>query len=311
MATRGVGPAAVFKLFEPMRLDRLVTLSFARSLRNLMDGSGVINRRKSVLPVLMYHSISKRDESHLKDYFKVCTPPERFREQMEILQAAGYLGVDLETGLARLEEGNGGCDRLVGITFDDGFLDFFTAALPVLQAKGFRATMYLPTGFIGNVRREFLEIPCMTWDEVRAARKTGMQFGSHTVHHPKLHGLPWSRIDQELTESKRQLESELGESVSAFAYPYAYPGVDRGFCHRFGERLRAAGYRSCVTTTIGRVRSRDEFLELKRLPANAADDGPLLLAKLNGDYDWLGLVQKAAKRFKRGNRTRNERKVPG
>ena len=59
-------------------------------------------RSEEVLPILMYHSISHRDESSVADYFKLCTPPGQFRLQMETLKKHGYTAMNLERGLEHL-----------------------------------------------------------------------------------------------------------------------------------------------------------------------------------------------------------------
>ena len=340
-----------------MRLDRFITLSVARPLRSALAGFSPSPRWGEgwgeVLPVLMYHSISDRDESHLRDYFKVCTAPDRFRLQMQTLRDNGYVGVDLEAGLAWLNQTGAPVSnparlsgeepreaepttesplliphsafralhstfknlRPVAITFDDGFRDFFTEALPALVEHAFTATMYLPTAFIGETRRSFSPSPrsslstinsplstafaCLTWSEVREAQDAGMRFGSHTVHHPKLYELPWPEIEVELRESRTELEHQLSRPVHSFAYPYAFPGGDREFCRRLADLVVASGYRSCATTIVGRVMPGDDACTLRRLPMNGADDAALLLAKLEGAYDWMEPAQQTFKRVKR------------
>ena len=185
--------------------------------------------------------------------------------------------------------------RPVVLTFDDGFQDFHRAAFPILQQHRFGATVYLPTAFIGETPSQFKNRACLTWSEVRALHRAGIDFGSHTVHHPRLVDLDWAGIEDELRDSKTALEQRLGDSVKAFAYPYAFPQTNSAFARQLRMALGCAGYKSCVTTQIGRVRADDDPFRLRRLPVNSCDDDRLLKAKLEGDYDWLGLPQAMSK----------------
>ena len=127
----------------------------------------------------------------------------------------------------------------------------------------------------------------MTWTEVRELQRAGIQFGSHTVNHPKLYQLSWSEIQDELAQSKQTIEKHLGERISSFAYPYAFPQEDNEFVERLAKLLRKCGYDNCATTAIGRMGQEGNPFWVKRLPANGSDDQSLLLSKMKGDYDWM------------------------
>jgi len=276
------------------RFDRLVSLYVSRPLRRACWASG-----GGWLPILMYHSVSSDREEGVGPYYRLVTSPQRFAEQMQWLADLGYIGLALEDALPMLlaEKVNG--RRPVVITSDDGFRDFHTAAWPVLRQHGFTATVYLPTSFVSRERKLFRDRECLTWDEVRELRRSGIRFGSHTVNHPKLYEMSWSEIENETRISKERIQQELQEEVTSFAYPYAFPQEDRPFRRTIASLLRERGYRSCVTTVVGRSQATDDPLFLKRLPINSCDDRTLFEAKLEGAYDWLGPAQYAYRRFKR------------
>jgi peptidoglycan/xylan/chitin deacetylase (PgdA/CDA1 family) len=277
-----------------IRFDRCLTLSVFRNLNR--PGLGKSDRH---VPILMYHSISNGLEEGITPYYRVSTSPHRFAEQMQWLDDSGYAGVSLEEALAFLADGKSSGRAPVALTFDDGFADFYREAWPVLERHTFRATVYLPTAYIAGARKSFLGRDCLTWDEVRELRAHGARFGSHSVSHPKLYGLSRNAIESELKLSKECIEQELGEAISGFAYPFAFPQEDPRFTRMLTEQLRELGYASCVTTVIGRMQAGDQPLRLKRLPANSCDDRALFMAKLDGAYDWLGSAQRSVRQLKR------------
>ena len=271
-----------------MRVDRFITLNMACPLRR----SGIA-ASGSQLPILMYHSISEDPKPSLSGYYGVVTNPSRFAEQMQWLSGLGYKGLSLEEALSLPTPTQPGAPRPVVLTFDDGFRNFYTTAWPILQRYAFTATVYLPTGFIGPRRQSFHGKECLTWNEVRELRAQGIRFGSHTVNHPKLYELGWREIELEASLSKARLDAELGEEITGFAYPYAFPQEDQQFTQALALLLRKNGYHNCVTTVVGRVQPTDDPFRLRRLPANSEDDRALLAAKLEGSYDWVSDLQKA------------------
>lgn len=275
-----------------MRLDRLATLYLAQPLH--------LRGRRNAVPVLMYHSVSDDPQEGMHPYFRTTVSPRVFAEQMAYLHDEGYLTRSPDELAECLGNGTSRPERLVIITFDDGFQDFHSQAAPVLKQYGFTATVYLPTAFIGDARQQFKSQPCLTWAEVRELQAEDFCFGSHTVTHPQLHGLGRSLIEHELKVSKATIEDKTGKPVSSFAYPYAFPENDSTFKNLFRECLREAGYTSGVCTSIGRAATGSDLFFLRRLPVNSQDDTRLFHAKLEGAYDWIGLPQylvKAAKQL--------------
>lgn len=301
-----------------MRLDRFLTRLVFHPL--VRAGLGPPGFR---LPILMYHSISDEPEDGVAPYYQTCTRSVVFARHVALLKSLGYRGVNLNDGLAWLQSSSqphapqsamSGSHSVLGtrpsglgprtsdvssrpvvLTFDDGFQDFQRVAFPILQERGFGATVYLPTAFIGETPRQFKNRACLTWSEVHALHRAGIEFGSHTVNHPRLVDLDWVGIEDELRDSKTALEQRLGDSVKVFAYPYAFPPMDSAFAGQLRTVLEIVGYTSCVTTRVGRVRANDDPFRLKRLPVNSSDDDSLLKAKLEGAYDWLGFPQAMSK----------------
>jgi peptidoglycan/xylan/chitin deacetylase (PgdA/CDA1 family) len=275
-----------------IRLDRALTMAVFHPWRRVWGGVG------ARLPVLMYHHVCDEAEDRVSPYYRVNTSPAVFRRHLAFLAGQGWRTMDLAQVAGLLTGGGPLPAKTVVITFDDGFRDFCTEAFPALQEHHFTAAVFLPTAFIQGERRRFKGAECLTWEEVRQLRQAGISFGSHTVNHPKLVELGWPEIQRELRDSKDQLEQQLGEPVTTFAYPFAFPRQEPEFARSLRGLLVQNGYSCCATTEIGRVKAGDDPFRLKRLPANSLDDPGLFQAKLEGGYDWLAWAQAAIKKLK-------------
>ena len=277
------------------RTDRIATLYCVRPLRSVLATS---NPHR--LPILMYHSISQNGDNSIHPYFVTETSPKVFESQMQYLHDNGYSTLSLDDVVKLLKSAAPPSRKYVAITFDDGYRNFYTDAFPTLSRFGFRSTVFLPTAYINHHPRTFKGRDCLTWPEVRELQRAGVCFGSHTVNHPQLRLEPASNVEFELRASKETIENELGNPISSFAYPYAFPEEDREFTRRLCDLLRACGYQNGVSTIIGSVHSLEEEFFLKRLPANSWDDIELFRAKLEGNYDWLYPLQFLTKWIKSG-----------
>jgi peptidoglycan/xylan/chitin deacetylase (PgdA/CDA1 family) len=253
----------------------------------------------------MYHSISDHDDPGCHPYYQTNTKPEVFARHMQFLADNNYKVISISeaidlissqspSGSSQVTEAT----RYAVITFDDGFLDFYSNAFHVLDNFGFNSTVFLPTGFMDHARKLFKSRECLTWDEIRSLSCRDVIFGSHTIYHHQLYLINREKIENELKKSKDDIEQNIGQQVNTFSYPFAFPDHDAGFIKYLRESLERIGYRSGVTTRIGTISRSSDLYFLKRLPVNSLDDNMLLQAKLEGGYDWLHWLQITKKKIR-------------
>ncbi|MFZ5823322.1 MAG: polysaccharide deacetylase family protein [Bacillota bacterium] len=160
---------------------------------------------KLSVPILMYHVIAPGPNN-------LYVPPAELDAHLAYLAREGYQTVTLQQLHAHFQHGDNLPERPVALTFDDGYADFYTAALPLLQKHGMVGTLFVITGKVGQPGY-------ITWQQAQAISAAGMEIGSHTVTHPDLRYLDPRRLRAELGDSRLLLEERLGVSVRFFAYP--------------------------------------------------------------------------------------------
>lgn len=171
---------------------------------------------------LVYHQISDLPDS--LDPFRISVPPETFAQHMAYLHANNYTSMTLAAVVEKMRAGEPLPPRTVVITFDDGYLDNYTEAFPIMQKYGMTGTIYLVADCVGesaawdgDIGRQ---LPLMDWAQIREMRDYGVEFGSHTRTHPALDTLDLETARWEIATSKEVIEAGLGEPITTFAYPY-------------------------------------------------------------------------------------------
>ena len=179
--------------------------------------------------ILMYHHIRS---TKIRDYYSVS--PQIFEEQMQWLKNSGYTVISYSDFYHALTSTSTLPEKSVVLTFDDGYRDQYTQALPILQKFGYPAMFFPYTRDIG--KRAFV-----TWDMLRTLLAVGMEIGSQSVSHPRMDRLDERDLMWQTRHSKEVLQKELGKEVEHFCYPYGFYSY---------EAVRAvvdAGYLSAVT----------------------------------------------------------------
>lgn len=171
---------------------------------------------KEVPAVLMYHSITPRNDGAAP--FTVST--EIFDRQMRWVHQRGFKGVSMrelfEASQHALEQ------RLIGLTFDDGFADFAEFALPILKRYGFTATVFVVAGEMGcdNDWAPEPRKPLMTAAQVHEVAAGGIEIGSHSLHHVRLTSLTATDLREQLVTSRRILQDISEQDVRGLSYPH-------------------------------------------------------------------------------------------
>ncbi|HUN60365.1 MAG TPA: polysaccharide deacetylase family protein [Candidatus Sulfotelmatobacter sp.] len=263
------------------RLDRLATVCLGHPCARIFAPA-----KPACVPILMYHSISDNLFAKAHPYYQINTLPEIFAQQMRWLRNSGYRATGLSEALAGLQMDEDLSKKVV-LTFDDGYRDFYTDALPVLKQCGFTATIFLATDRIQNSPARIEGVDYLTWNDVRELHREGICFGAHTVTHPDLRSLPPDQIEYELGCSKELIEDRLGAAVESFSYPHGFPEEDQDYATYLEDILCNLGYEHGVTTILGRANRKTNRFFLPRLPVNSLDDPSFFRAKLEGGYDWL------------------------
>lgn len=171
------------------------------------------------IPILTYHSL---DESRSV----ISTSPSTFKKQMEYLWEKGYKTLSLSEVINLTYKREPFREKTIVITFDDGYKNVYTEALPVLKKYGFKGTVFLVTDYCGKFnnwpsqRNSIERRPLLSWAEIEEMHKYGIEFGAHTLTHPDLTQIPIQQAEHEIVESKVKIQDYLCVEVQVFAYPY-------------------------------------------------------------------------------------------
>ena len=220
-----------------------------------------------VTPIITYHNIGDHQTGMLNT-----VSAASFEHHMDYIKRHRIRVVSMDEWVTALEHGQM-LRNCVVIHFDDGFLDNYTQAYPILRKYGFEATVFLISDLMGKDER------FMTWEQIKQMSQGGITFGAHTRRHPYLPSLSHDEAVDEIAGSKRVIEENLGKSVDFFVYPSG------GFTDQVKNIVKESGYRAAATTNRGRNRYNKDLFELNRIRLKNSDRDIVLWAKLSGFYN--------------------------
>jgi peptidoglycan/xylan/chitin deacetylase (PgdA/CDA1 family) len=214
-------------------------------IRTFTNGPLIYNNKS--IPVLMYHSIDYEKGNELR------LPKEQFKEQMKYLKDNGYTTLTLNELYNFLEKNKPIPEKSIVITLDDGYVDNYTNAYPILKELGLNATVFVVTSNIDKDKRT------LTSEQIKEMDEAGIQIASHTYNHDKLDDLPYEKQLQTMKKSKDDLEKILNHKVDFIAYPYGKWNEESI------KAAKDAGYKMAFTTQGGWSNKQDGIYTLNRV----------------------------------------------
>ncbi len=235
------------------------------------------------IPILLYHQIT--DHRDADDPFHLSVSPEKFKQQMQHLADKGYRCVSLKDALAQ-KAAKTDQRKTFAVTFDDGYLDNYAVAYPILKELGFVATIFTITDFIGRSLSwpGARQVSFMNWSQMREMAADGFDFGAHTQTHPNLPDITAQDALREIEFSKHILEDGLKQPVTHFAYPGGHQTAE------IQQFVRNTGFSAGLGVDVG---DTDPF-NVWRIQINGSDSMALFRLKTCGYFEQLKRFRKSS-----------------
>jgi peptidoglycan/xylan/chitin deacetylase (PgdA/CDA1 family) len=230
---------------------------------------GVRPFERNYIPIIGLHAI----EDHVGEAIELYTA--YFDKLCSTLKEYGYETITFTDLLNYVDHGKALPEKPVIISSDDGYQDVYTNGFPILKKYGYKMTVFLVTGAIGNSdadrktnkyfnERASVTRTILTWPEIIEMDEYGCEFLSHTVNHIRLGLASDEEFLEELSQSKKDIESHLDKDVLFFAWPYDNNSPSKW------PLISVAGYRGAVRYGNGIEDMRTiNLYDIKRVEFNS------------------------------------------
>jgi len=227
-------------------------------------------KEQYVVSIIMYHKIDNNAEIS-----KLSVSPKSFDRHISFLKRHNYNVVKLETMVELVKSGKVP-PKTIAITFDDGYEDNYIEAYPILRKYNIPATIFIVPNFIGKDGY-------LTWDQIIKMSNSGViSIGSHTMSHSYLPSFQGEKLNTEIIDSKKIIESRIKKPVLSFSYPLgAFNDLAR-------DKVIESGYKIAVATNPGKDYPKHDLFAMKRVRISRTSDNLFVFwIETSGFYTWI------------------------
>ncbi len=232
-------------------LQMFVTMVGGTMLKRRALAQTIVHRRLRC-PILMYHYISPVPTGADRYRRDLTVSPENFEQHCSFLATNGYNTIRLAQLQTALLEGATLPPQPVVLTFDDGYEDAFTYALPILQHYGMVGTFFVVS--------QFMEQPGhLSWGQAELMLLAGMEIENHSRTHQNLVGRDMTFLLSEIEGAAQAIEATFKQRPRFFCYPAGR------YDELTIEALQITGHKLAVTTQDGVIHDSSDPFRLSRL----------------------------------------------
>lgn len=236
---------------EPISYETPIEDKTVKPLDTINNFNGVtVSTGNIKVPILYYHSVEESEANEL------IISPQKLKEQLQYILDQGYIPITLTEFNNYLVNNQPIPYKSIMITFDDGYMNNYTNAFPVLKELGIKATIFLMT--VGVDEGYYLSS-----QQINEMIDYGIDIQSHTVNHVHLNELSYDEQLAELKNSREFIENITHREVIALAYPYGDYNNDTI------RAAKEAGYTLCFTTNNGLASSESDYYQIERIYVNS------------------------------------------
>jgi peptidoglycan/xylan/chitin deacetylase (PgdA/CDA1 family) len=217
-------------------------------------------QRTARVPILMYHYISAPPDPGDRLRVDLSVLPENFDAQMRWLAENNYHTITLTDLYTYLAVGAPLPENPIILTFDDGYVDHYENAFPILQRYGFTGAFFVLAGPADVASPRYL-----TWEMIAEMSAAGQDVQVHGRAHIDLRRRSGEFLFFQIVGARQAIEAHTGKPAPFFAYPAGQYDAD---VLRF---LSERDFWMAVTTEYGRDHSLDSALELGRVRIRGGD----------------------------------------
>lgn len=212
-----------------------------------------------LVPVLLYHHVESQADAAAKGQTSLNVDSTIFDSQMAYIVSRGYTTISAEQLVNAITTHSSLPGKPIVLTFDDGYLDNYTYAFPVLQKYHLIGNLMVPTGLLGV---QSGTNSYYSWDQLKQMVGSGSMFVyNHTWSHYPLAQGPADKDTHEMTLAQQQLQQNFGKTSPIFVYPYG-----SGQTLRWVQQLvKADGFVAAFSTLPGVYQCEGNIMELPRL----------------------------------------------